>query len=63
MLTKDDISLFCGVIEDVSEDILQRYGAKQEELYEKVEKEMNEIHQAIQLIHLVLIVPSSSKNP
>jgi hypothetical protein len=37
-------------MEDASEDILQRYGVKQEELYERVEKELKEIQQAIQLI-------------
>lgn len=60
MLTKDDIGLVRGVMEDASEDLLQRYGAKKEELYLKVEKELKEIHRAIQFIHIVPIVPSSS---
>jgi hypothetical protein len=34
-------------MEDVSEDILQRYGVKKEELYVRVEKELK---QDIQLI-------------
>jgi hypothetical protein len=46
-LTEDDISLVRGAMEDASEDILQRYGVKQEELYERVEKELKEIQQAI----------------
>jgi hypothetical protein len=48
-------------MEDASEDILQRYGAKQEELYGRVEKELKEIQQAIQLIHAVPTAPSSSQ--
>jgi hypothetical protein len=45
-------------MEDASKDILQRYGVKQEELYERVEKELKEIQQAIQLIHAVPTAPS-----
>jgi hypothetical protein len=30
-------------MEDVSEDLLQRYGEKKEYMYEKVEKELKEI--------------------
>jgi hypothetical protein len=32
-LTEDDIGLVRGAMEDVSEDLLQRYSVKQEELY------------------------------
>jgi hypothetical protein len=60
-LTEDDISLVRGAMEDASEDLLQRYGVKQEELYERVEKELKEIQQAIQLIRAVPTVPSSSQ--
>jgi hypothetical protein len=60
-LIEDDISLVLGAMEDASEDILQIYGAKKEELYGSVEKELKEIQQAIQLICAVATVPSSSK--
>jgi hypothetical protein len=36
-------------MEDSSKDIFQRYGANQEELYERVEKELKEIQQVIDL--------------
>jgi hypothetical protein len=45
-------------MEDVSEDLLQRYGEKQEELYVRVEKELQ---QDIQLICIVPTAPSSSQ--
>jgi hypothetical protein len=41
-LMEDDISLVRRAMEDASDDIFQRYGAKQEELYERVEKELKE---------------------
>jgi hypothetical protein len=46
---EDDISLVHGAMEDASEDLLQRYGMKQEELYVRVEKELKEIQRAIQV--------------
>jgi chromosome segregation ATPase len=60
-LTEDDISLVRGAMEDASEDILQRYGVKQEELYGRVEKELKEIQQAIQFVRAVPTAPSSSE--
>jgi hypothetical protein len=33
-------------MEDASEDLLQRYGEKKEELYVRVEKEMKEIQRS-----------------
>jgi hypothetical protein len=48
-------------VEDASEDILQRHGAKQETLYERIEKELKEIQQAIHSSRAVPTVPSSSK--
>jgi hypothetical protein len=48
-------------MEDASKDILQRYGAKQQELYERVDKELKEIQQDIQLICAIPIVPYSSQ--
>jgi hypothetical protein len=68
MLIEYDIGLARRVIKDTSkdikdtsEDILQRYGAKQKELYVKVEKELKEIHRSIQVIRIVPIVPSSTE--
>jgi hypothetical protein len=46
-LMEDEIILVCGAMEDCFEDILQRYEVKQEEIYERVEKELKEIHQDI----------------
>jgi hypothetical protein len=61
MLTEDDISLVHEFMEDASKEILQRYGVKQEELYERVEKELKEIQQDIQFIRAVPTTPSSSQ--
>jgi hypothetical protein len=47
MLTEDDISLVREAMKDASEDILQRYGAKQDELYGRIENELNEVKQDI----------------
>jgi phosphoribosylanthranilate isomerase len=40
VLTVDDIELIITVVEDASEDIFQRHGAKQESMYDKIEKEL-----------------------
>jgi hypothetical protein len=61
MLMEDDISLVHGVMEDVSEDLLQRYGMNQEELYVRVEKELKEIQRVVQVSHEVPTAPSSSE--
>jgi hypothetical protein len=37
-------------MEDASQDILQRYGVKQEELYGRVEKELKEVQHTIRLV-------------
>jgi hypothetical protein len=55
---EDDISLVHGSMEDDFEDILQIYGAKQDELYGRIEKELNEVKQAIRSVHAV---PTASK--
>jgi hypothetical protein len=61
MLTEDDISLVCEAIENAFEEILQRYEYKQEELYERIEKELKELQQAVRLARAVPTVPSSSQ--
>jgi hypothetical protein len=47
VLIVDDVDLIIATMEDASEDILQRHGVKQEMLYERIEKELKEIQQAI----------------
>jgi hypothetical protein len=59
-LTDDDISLVRGAMEDASEDMLQRYGEKQEELYGRIERELKEVQQAV---HLVCAVPTAPPAP
>jgi hypothetical protein len=61
MLTEDDINLIIAAMEDASEDILQCYGAKKETLYERIEKDLKEIQQAIHSSRTVPTAPSSSK--
>jgi hypothetical protein len=58
----DDIQLIITTVEDASEDILQRHGAKQETLFERIEKEMKDIQQALQSSCAVSTVPSSAEN-
>ena len=58
-LTKDDIGLVHGAMEDALEDILQRYGENQETLYKRIGKETKEIQQAIYSSRAVPIAPSS----
>jgi hypothetical protein len=60
-LTEDDISLVFRVMEDVSKDLLQRYGVKKEELHVRVERELKEIQRTIQLSRAVPTAPSSSE--
>jgi hypothetical protein len=48
-------------MEDESEDILQRYGAKQDELYGRIEKELSEVPEPIRSVRVVPTVPSSSE--
>jgi hypothetical protein len=61
VLTVDDVDLIITVVEDASEDILQRHEVKQETLYERIEKELKDIQQAIYSSHAVPTVPSSSE--
>jgi hypothetical protein len=60
-LTEDDVDLIIIVMENDSKDILHHYGSKQETLYERIEKELKEIQQAIHLNRTVPTMPSSSK--
>jgi hypothetical protein len=59
-LTVDDISLVHGSMEDIYEDILQRYGEKQEEIYGRIKKDLKEVHQATHLVRAVPTAPSLS---
>jgi len=60
VLTMDDIQLIITVVEDASEDILQRYEVKKETLYDRIEKELKYIQQAIQSSCTVSTAPSST---
>jgi hypothetical protein len=57
----DDLDLIIAVVEEASEDILQRHEAKQETLYEIIAKEIKDIQQAIYSSRAVPTAPSSSK--
>ena len=61
MLIEDNIDLIIIDVEDASEDILQCYGAKQETLYARIEKELKEIQQAIHSSYVVPTMPTLSK--
>jgi hypothetical protein len=61
VLTVDDVDLIITVVEDASEDILQRHEVKQETLYDRIEKELRDIQQAIYSSRAVSTVPSSSE--
>jgi hypothetical protein len=43
VITVDDVDLIIAVVEDTSEDILQRHEVKQEILYDRIEKELKDI--------------------
>jgi hypothetical protein len=57
----DDVDLIIAKVEDASEDILQRHGEKQETMYERIEKELQEIQQAIHSSRVVPTASASSK--
>jgi hypothetical protein len=59
VLIVDDIKLIITVVEDASEDILQRHEVKKETLYDRIDKELKDIHQAIHLSRAMPIAPSS----
>jgi hypothetical protein len=60
VLTVDDVDLIISDMEDASEDILQRHEGKQETLYDRIDKELKDIHHAIHLSHTLPIAPSSA---
>jgi hypothetical protein len=62
VLTVDDIDLIITAIEDASEDILQRQGEKQESMYDRIEKELKDIQQAIHSSRAVPTAPSSTES-
>jgi hypothetical protein len=62
VLTVDDIELIITAVEDASEDILQRHEAKQETMYDRIEKELKDIQQAIQSSRAVSTAPSSTES-
>jgi hypothetical protein len=55
-------NLIITTVEDALEDILQRHEAKQETLYDRIEKELKDIQQAIQSSRVVSTVPSSTES-
>jgi vacuolar-type H+-ATPase subunit I/STV1 len=59
VLIVDNVDLIIAVIEDSSKDILQRHEAKKEIVYDRIEKDLKDIQQAIHLSRAVPIVPSS----
>jgi hypothetical protein len=48
-------------MEDASEDLLQRYRVKQDELYGRIEKEFKKVQEAIRSVRIVPTATSSSK--
>jgi hypothetical protein len=61
VLTVDNVDLIIIVVEDASKDILNRHEAKQETMYERIEKELKNIQQAIHSSCTVPTAPPSSK--
>jgi hypothetical protein len=62
VLTLDDIDLIITVVEDTSKDILQKNKAKRESMYDRIEKELKYIQQAIHSSCAVPTTPSSAEN-
>jgi hypothetical protein len=46
-------------MEDAFEDMLQRYGEKQEELYESIDRELKEVKKVVHLVCTIPTVPSA----
>jgi hypothetical protein len=62
VLTVDDIELIITVVEDALEYILQKHGANKESMYDRIEKELRDIQQAIHLNRAVPTAPSSTES-
>jgi hypothetical protein len=58
----DDVDLIITAMEDALEDILQIHEKKKETLYDRIEKDLKDIQQAIYSSHVLPIAPSSEKN-
>jgi hypothetical protein len=54
----EDDNLIIAVMEDTSDDILQRHEANKETLYDRIEKEIKDIQQAIHSSCAVPTAPS-----
>jgi hypothetical protein len=61
VLTVDDANLTIAAVEDTLEDILQRHEEKKKPLYDRIERELKDIQQAIYSSRTVPTVPSSTK--
>ena len=59
-LIVDNVDLIIAIVEDASEDIFPHYEANKETLYKRIEKELQEIQQAIHSSCVVPTMPSSS---
>jgi hypothetical protein len=55
----DDVDIIIAAMEDASEDILQRHEANQETLYDRIEKDLKDIQQAIYSSCTVPTMPCS----
>ena len=56
----DDIDLIITVVSDTSEDIFQQNEAKQETMYDRIEKELKGVQQALYSSHVVSTASLSS---
>jgi hypothetical protein len=61
VLTVDDVDLIIAVVEEASEDILQRHEEKKETLYERIDKKLKDIKHSIYSSRVVPTAPSSAK--
>jgi hypothetical protein len=58
----DYVYLIIEAIEDALEDILQIHEAKKETVYDRIEKDLKDIQQAIHSSHAVPTTPSSAES-
>jgi hypothetical protein len=59
-LTPDDFDFIIVALNDASLEIVEKQEAKQEEMYDRIEVELQGVQQDIQSIHVVSIVPLPS---